>query len=73
MNRQNITTPVRPDEGESFPSVRCPKCGWRLCDRESRTSGTLEFKCIHCRRKVKVDLSYRRAGTALARRIASWM
>ena len=57
---------------QDFPSVRCPKCGWRLCDRLGRTEGELSFKCTHCHRIVKVDIHYRKAAKGLAGRIAAW-
>ena len=40
--------------------VRCPKCDWRIFDKVTPTTGTIELKCPNCRRVVEVDLSLRR-------------
>lgn len=43
--------------------VRCPKCDWRIFDKVTPTTGTIELKCPNCRRVVEVDLSLRRNAT----------
>ena len=42
--------------------VRCPKCDWRIFDKVTQTTGTIELKCPNCRRVVEVDLSLRRTS-----------
>lgn len=42
---------------------RCPKCGWRIFDKISPTSGVIEMKCPHCGKLITVDLSFRRLMT----------
>lgn len=40
--------------------VRCPKCGWRIMDKKTATSGVIETKCPNCHKVVTLDLSLRR-------------
>ena len=42
--------------------VRCPKCDWRIFDKVTPTTGTIELKCPNCRKVVEVDLSLRKNG-----------
>lgn len=42
--------------------VRCPKCNWRIFDKVTPTTGTIELKCPNCRKVVEVDLSLRKNG-----------
>lgn len=42
-------------------TVRCPKCGWRIFDKVTPTTGMISVKCPKCRNIVQVDLSLRRA------------
>lgn len=42
-------------------AVRCPKCGWRILDKVTPTTGMISLKCPKCRNIVQVDLSLRRA------------
>jgi len=51
--------------------VRCPKCDWRIFDKVTPTTGTIELKCPNCRRVVEVDLSLRR-NTTIKYRLASY-
>lgn len=41
--------------------VKCPICGWRIMDKITPTSGTIEIKCPKCHKVVSVDLSLRRS------------
>lgn len=40
-------------------SKKCPKCGRRLFDKLSPTSGYIEIKCTKCGTTVKVNLALR--------------
>ena len=40
--------------------VRCPKCGWRIFDKVTPTTGLISVKCPKCKNVVQVDLSLRR-------------
>lgn len=42
--------------------VRCPKCDWRIFDKVTPTTGTIELKCPNCRKVVEVDLSLRKSS-----------
>ena len=42
-------------------SKKCPKCGWRLFDKVSPTTGSISIKCPKCRAVVEINLAYRRA------------
>ena len=51
------------------PSIRvakhCPKCGKRLFDKISLTTGFVEIKCPVCRHTIRVNLSTRRPRPAI--------
>ena len=53
---------------------RCPKCGKRLFDKISLTTGFVEIKCPECGRTYRINLSMRRAGPAAGTfpRAGSW-
>lgn len=40
--------------------VRCPKCEWRIFDKVTPTSGSIEVKCPRCENIVVIDLSLRK-------------
>ena len=48
--------------------VRCKKCGWRILDKVTTTTGTIELKCPRCGNINEIDLSLRR-GRVKYRRI----
>lgn len=48
--------------------VRCKKCGWRILDKVTPTTGTIELKCPRCGNMNEIDLSLRR-GRVKYRRI----
>lgn len=41
-------------------SVRCSKCGYKVLDKVSATSGKIAIKCTRCRSIVEIDLSLRK-------------
>lgn len=43
-------------------AVYCPKCGWRILNKTSPTSGEIQVKCPRCRQEVRLNLSLRRAN-----------
>lgn len=43
-------------------AVYCPKCGWRILNKMSPTSGEIQVKCPRCRKEVRLNLSLRRAA-----------
>ena len=58
---RKITAVPRISPGAVSPvRVRCPFCDWRLLDKVSATTGTIELKCPQCRKIVRIDLSFRR-------------
>ena len=46
---------------------KCPKCGRRIFDKVTPTSGVIEIKCPQCKQVIEIDLSYRTAGGGLCR------
>lgn len=53
-------------------SKKCPKCGWRVMDKVTPTSGVVEIKCSNCHSIVQIDLSCRisNLGSYLSLRLA---
>ncbi len=39
------------------PMVKCPKCGWRIIEKVTPTSGEIQVKCPRCKQEVRIDLS----------------
>ncbi len=46
---------------------KCPVCDRRIFDKITPTSGTIEMKCPHCHKVVKIDLALRRCPSRYAR------
>lgn len=44
---------------------KCPKCGRRIFDKVTPTSGVIEIKCPQCKQVIEIDLSFRTAGNGL--------
>lgn len=42
--------------------VRCKSCGWRILDKVTPTTGTIEMKCPRCGNINEIDLSLRRGN-----------
>lgn len=38
---------------------QCPKCGKRLFEKITPTTGTIKLKCSNCHRIVEVNLAFR--------------
>ena len=38
---------------------QCPKCGKRLFEKITPTTGTIKIKCPNCQRIVEVNLAFR--------------
>lgn len=41
-------------------TVRCTRCGWRIFDKVTFTSGVIEIKCPRCGHIKNIDLSLRK-------------
>ena len=41
-------------------AVRCPKCDWRVMDKQPPATGKVKIKCPRCHNVVEVDLALRR-------------
>lgn len=42
--------------------VRCKRCGWRIFDKVTVTTGHIEIKCPKCGHINEIDLSLRRGS-----------
>lgn len=42
--------------------VRCKRCGWRIFDKVTMTTGNIEIKCPKCGYVNEIDLSLRRGN-----------
>lgn len=42
--------------------VRCKRCEWRIFDKVTMTTGTIEIKCPKCGYVNEIDLSLRRGN-----------
>lgn len=40
-------------------AVKCPRCGWRIIEKVTPTSGEIQVKCPRCRHEVRIDLALR--------------
>ena len=60
-----------PEEKMIRVGKKCPKCGRRLFDKVSPTTGYIEIKCSKCGAIVKVNLALRRSTGFQTRRFFS--
>ena len=49
---------------------KCRKCGRRIFDKITPTSGIIEIKCPQCKQVIEIDLSYRMADGGLYRSVS---
>ena len=40
--------------------VKCSKCGYKILDKVSATSGKIAIKCTRCKSIIEIDLSLRK-------------
>lgn len=49
--------------------VACPKCGARMFDKITVTTGYIEMKCPKCSRIIKVNLALRKIRKSILYRL----
>ena len=60
MNHYPANTKERNTDCQTIGVMKlCPKCGKRLFDKVTPTTGTIKLKCSNCHRIVEVNLAFR--------------